>query len=207
MANLKEPSFLINPDFSLTAGNISVQWHEVGQTTLNAEAVYMPPEMIFSYKKKPVVLIIWNDPVIDIIYTPETDFGCRGIQSWLRTHLRDIISEKAKLILPQRVEYWLKEKGLECKCKGTIIKKLRKYRLGQCTFDNIIELPPMLLIFKTEWLDGVILHEMAHFTHKHHRKSFRNKLTELLGQDSNLAKVKDDIALAPYYAYYQYLMK
>lgn len=79
--------------------------------------------------------------------------------------------------------------------------------MGQCTFDNIIELPPMLLIFKTEWLDGVILHEMAHFTHKHHRKSFWNKLTELLGQGSNLAKVKDDIALAPYYAYYQYLMK
>lgn len=93
MANLKEPSFLINPDFSLTAGNISVQWHEVGQTTLNAEAAYTPPEMVFTYRNKPVVLIIWNDPVIDIIYTPNTNFGARGIQEWLRNHIKDIITE------------------------------------------------------------------------------------------------------------------
>ena len=207
MANVKEPKFLINPNFRLTTKHIVVQWHQVDQAALDAEAAYMPPEMTFSYRKKPVVLIIWNDPVIDIIYTAETDFGCRGIQSWLRTHIRDIITEKAKIVLPQRLRYWLKEKGLESKSRGVVIKKLRKNILGYCTGYNSIALSPMLLIFKQEWCDGVILHEMAHFTHKHHRKSFWNKLSELLGEDSNLAKVKDDIAIAPYYAYYQYLMK
>ncbi len=207
MANLKQPSFLINPNFRLTTKHITVQWHEVGQTSLNAEAVYMPPDIVFSHKKQPAVLIIWNDPVIDIIYTSNTDFSCHGIQSWLRIHIRDIITEKAKIVLPQRVGYWLKEKGMDKTCKGVVIKKLRKNILGQCTFNNIIHLPPMLLIFKTEWLDGVILHEMAHFRHKHHRKSFWNHLSQLLGKDSQLAKAKDFIALAPYYAYYQYLMK
>ncbi len=207
MANVKGPKYLINPNFRLTTKHIVVQWHQVDQAALNAEAAYMPAEMTFSYRKKPVVLIIWNDPVIDIIYTAETDFGCRGIQSWLRTHIRDIITEKAKIVLPQRLRYWLKEKGLESKSRGCVIKKLRKNVLGYCTFYNSIALPPMLLIFKQEWCDGVILHEMAHFTHKHHRKSFWNKLTELLGQDSNLVNVKHDIAIAPYYEYYQYLMK
>lgn len=126
MANVKGPKFLINPNFRLTTKHIVVQWHQVDQTALDAEAAYMPPEMIFSYRKKPVVLIIWNDPVIDIIYTAETDFGCRGIQSWLRIHIRDIITEKAKIVLPQRLRYWLKEKGLESKSRGVVIKKLRK---------------------------------------------------------------------------------
>lgn len=89
MENRIEPTSLINPDFSLTAEHISVQWHEVG----HAESVYMPPEMVFTYRNKPVVLIIWNDPVIDIIYTPNTNFGARGIQEWLRNHIKDIITE------------------------------------------------------------------------------------------------------------------
>lgn len=93
MENRIEPTSLINPDFSLTAEHISVQWHEVGQTTLTAESVYMPPEMVFTYRNKPVVLIIWNDPVIDIIHTPNTNFGARGIQEWLRNHIKDIITE------------------------------------------------------------------------------------------------------------------
>ncbi len=93
MENRIEPTSLINPDFNLIAENISMQWYELGQTTLNAQADYTPPEMVFTYRRKPMALIIWNAPIIDIIYTPETNFDCRSIQSWLRKHIQDIMAE------------------------------------------------------------------------------------------------------------------
>ena len=48
---------------------------------------------------------------------------------------------------------------------------------------------------------------MAHYRYKHHRKTFWNFLSELIGEDSKMAKVKDDIAMSPYYNYYLYLTK
>lgn len=79
------------------------------------------------------------------------------------------------------------------------------------TFHNHITLQPFLVIFRQEWMDGVILHEMAHYKHKHHRKSFWNFLSTLLGKDSEIENVnenvKNDIALSPYYEYYLYLTK
>ena len=68
-------------------------------------------------------------------------------------------------------------------------------------------LQPFLVIFKEEWMDGVILHEIAHYKYKHHRKSFWDFLSKLIGEDSKIANVKHDIALSPYYGYYIYLTK
>lgn len=55
--------------------------------------------------------------------------------------------------------------------------------------------------------DGVILHEMAHYKYKHHRKLFWDHLSALLGGDAGLARAKDFIAMSPYYDYYLYLTK
>ena len=56
-------------------------------------------------------------------------------------------------------------------------------------------------------MDGVIPHEVAHYKYKHHRKPFWDFLSELIGDDSKMAKVKDNIAMSPYYNYYLYLTK
>lgn len=93
MENRIEPTTFINPDFNLSSQPISIQWHEVGPTTINAQAVYTPSEMVFIYRRKPMALIIWNDPIVDIIYTPETNFESQKIQSWLRKHIQDIMAE------------------------------------------------------------------------------------------------------------------
>lgn len=66
---------------------------------------------------------------------------------------------------------------------------------------------PYNRFFKQEWTDGVILHEMAHYKCKHHRKSFWTFLSTLIGEDSKMVKAKDDIAMSPYYNYYLYLTK
>lgn len=110
--------------------------------------------------------------------------------------MRDIILRIAKEVLPARVKYWENMKGLYG--TGVTVKRLWKNILGQCSFSNHISLQPFLVIFKQEWADGVILHEMAHYKYKHHRKSFWDFLSTLIGEDSKLAKVKDDIAMSPH---------
>ena len=97
---------------------------------------------------------------------------------------------------PQRIERY------RCHCIT-----IKKNTLGQCSFSNHITLQPFLVIFKQEWMDRVILHEIAHYKYKHHRKPFWDFLSELIGDDSKKAMVKDNTAMSPYYNYYLYLTK
>lgn len=203
---MKEPTFKINPRFRLTTKHLSVVWHCVDRLTAECEAaIEISDRFIYKDKAKVELLAQYHDGILDMIYHDSTDFETKKIQKWLRELLRDIILRIAQVILPARVKYWENMKGIQG--TGVTVKRLRKNVLGQCTYSNHITLQPFLVIFKQEWADGVILHEMAHYKYKHHRKSFWNFLSTLIGKDSKLAKVKDDIELSPYYNYYLYLMK
>lgn len=206
MANMKEPTFKINPNFRLTTKHLSVVWHLVDRYTLQCEAsVAMPGRYIFISPAGIEMMAQYHDGVIDLVYNRLTPFESRKAQKWLRELLRDTIMLVAKEVLPARVKYWEDIKGIHG--TGVTVKRLRKNVLGQCSFCNHVYLQPFLVIFKQEWMDGVILHEMAHYKHKHHRKAFWNYLSTLLGTDSMAADAKNDIALSPYYAYYLYLTK
>ena len=203
---MKEPTFKINPRFRLTTKHLSVFWHCVDRCTLECEAaIMMSDRFVYQDKIGVELLVQYHDGVLDMIYCDTTDFETKRIQKWLQELLRDIILRVAREVLPARVEYWENMKGLHG--TGVTIKRLRKNVLGYCTFNNHIALEPFLVILKQEWMDGVILHEMAHYKYKHHRKSFWDFLSTLIGADSNMAKVKDDIAMSPYYNYYIYLTK
>lgn len=90
---------------------------------------------------------------------------------------------------------------------GVTVKRLRRNILCYCIFGNDIVLQPVFVRFKREWTEGVILYETAHYKYKHHRKSIREYLSALIGDDSGLAESKYAIALSPYYEYYLYLTK
>lgn len=206
MGSVKEPTFKINPNFRLTTKYLSVAWYCVDKVTLECEATLnIPDRFVFRFKQSAQILVQFHNGIIDMIYSPETDFQPKPIQKWLRELFRDLILRVAKDVLPKRVKYWENQKGLHG--TGVTVKRLRKNILGYCTFHNHIALQPFLVIFKQEWMDGVILHEMAHYKYKHHRKPFWNYLSTLLGKDSKLANAKNDIALSPYYNYYLYLTK
>ena len=197
MGGVKEPTFKINPRFRLTTKHLSVVWHCVNKFTLECEAAMeIPDRFVFHDKNAVELLVQYHDGILDIIYHDSTDFETRKIQKWLRELMRDTILRIAKVVLPDRVKYWENMKGLHG--SGVTIKRLR---------NNHIALQPFLVIFKQEWTDGVILHEMAHYKYKHHRKSFWNYLSTLIGEDSKMGKAKDDIAMSPYYNYYLYLTK
>ena len=79
--------------------------------------------------------------------------------------------------------------------------------MGCCNSYNDITLMPGLIIMPQPLIDSVILHEMAHYKHKHHRKSFWNFLSQLLGEDAEMQKRAMDIALSKYWLQMKYLMK
>lgn len=206
MANIKQPTFKINPKFRLTTKHLTVVWHLVDAETLKCESsISVPDRYVYSVKGDVAILVQYHDGILDMIYHHKTNFEDRKIQKWLREIMRDTILKIAKVILPERVKYWENLKGLHG--TGVSVKRLRKSILGQCSFHNHITLQSFLVIFKQEWMDGVILHEMAHYKYKHHRKSYWDFLSTLIGKDSKLAKVKDDINMSPYYEYYLYLTK
>ncbi len=203
---MKEPTFKINPRFRLTTKYLSVVWHCIDKITVECEAAMkISDRFVFQDKGCVDLLAQYHDGVLDMIYHDATDFETKKIQKWLRELMRDTILRVAKVILPARVKYWENMKGLHD--TGVTVKRLRKNVLGQCSYSNHITLQPFLVIFKQDWADGVILHEMAHYKYKHHRKSFWDFLSTLIGKDSELTKVKDDIAMSPYYNYYLYLTK
>ena len=206
MGGVRDPTFKINPRFRLTPHHLPVVWHCVDKLTLECEAAMNVPDRFVCHDKNGVGLLVqYHEGLLDMIYHDATDFETKKIQKWLRELMHDTILRIAKEVLPARVKYWENMKGLYG--TGVTVKRLRKNILGQCSFSNHISLQPFLVIFKQEWADGVILHEMAHYKYKHHRKSFWDFLSTLIGEDSKLAKVKDDIAMSPYYNYYLYLTK
>lgn len=202
MGSVKGPAFLINPNFRLKTKHLSVSWHLVDAYILLCEASITMQDR-YSYKSD--IVAQYHDGTIDIVYHLGTDFNSKKTQKWLRELFRDLIMRVAKEILPARVRYWENLKNLHG--TGVTVRRLRKNILGQCSHSNHITLQPFLVIFKQEWMDGVILHEMAHYKYKHHRKSFWDFLSSLIGEDSQLADAKNDIAISPYYNYYLYLTK
>ena len=140
-----------------------------------------------------------------ILYHESQQFENLRLQKWLRENIRDTITARASIALPKRL-HDLEEKH-QLYAQSVTVKKLRKGILGQCTFDNHICLSPLIVIFPPALMDETILHEMAHIKHHHHRKSFWNYLSTLLGSDAREKKILYDIAISKYWPLYTFLMK
>ena len=77
--------------------------------------------------------------------------------------------KKANSYLPERVNYWSKVTGLvPSYVKITSAKK----RYGSCNGNNGICFSYRLMMFPTEAIDYVIIHELAHIKHKNHSSLF-----------------------------------
>lgn len=127
------------------------------------------------------------------------------LQKWLRETIRDHIVLRAKDVLPKRLQELESLHGLHS--NGVSVKKLRKGILGQCTHSNYIYLSPIIAIFPNRLMDVVILHEMAHMKHHHHRKSFWDYLSVLIGEDAKRQNEIQDIAVSKYWDFYVFLMR
>ena len=202
-----EPLFWINPNFMLQFPYFSIKWHKVDHQVLLQEALLESKEkMLYQTKKNLMMIVLRNDHSgLDLIYSDFTQFDNLSLQSWLRINIRDKIIKRANEVLPQRFHEIEAVKHI--KAKGVRVKKLRKGVLGQCNSFKIISLSPVLVIFPIDFLDMVILHEMAHLKYMHHRKTFWAYLSVLINDDAKQQNDLRDIVLSKYIELYEFLMK
>lgn len=203
----KEPQFWINPNFRLNSHHFHFAWFKADMTVLRQEAMIMSEERkVYQTNTQCVVCMTKPDhSSLDIVYADNTKFDNLRLQKWLRETIRDEIIQRAQIVLPSR----LRELERKHKLFGNrvLVKKLRGNIMGCCSVYNDISLIPGLIIMPQVLIDSVILHEMAHYKHKHHRKSFWNFLSQLLVEDAKTQKEAMDIVLSKYWLQIKFLMK
>lgn len=87
----------------------------------------------------------------------------------LGTDELELLKQKAKEILPQKVEFYSSLMGLT----PTSIKiTSAKTRFGSCSGKNSICFSCRLMRYPEAAIDYVVVHELAHIKHKNHGKSF-----------------------------------
>ena len=79
------------------------------------------------------------------------------------------LMQKAKEILPKRVEYYGKIMNLY---PQAVKINLAKTRFGSCSGCNNINFSAFLMMFPIEAVDYVVVHELAHIKYKNHQKEF-----------------------------------
>ena len=203
----KEPQFWINPNFRLNSPHFRFAWFKADMTVLRQEAMIMSVERkVYQTSTQCVVCVITPDhSSLDIVYADKTKFDNLRLQKWLRETIRDEITARAKIVLPSRLRELERKNNLYG--NRVFVKKLRGNTMGCCSVYNDISLIPGLIIMPQALIDSVILHEMAHYKYKHHRKSFWNFLSQLLGEDAKTQKGAMDTVLSKYWLQIKYLMK
>lgn len=203
----REPQFWINPNFRLNSPHFRFAWFKADMTVLRQEAMIKSVERkVYQTSTQCVVCMITpNHSSLDIVYADKTKFDNLRLQKWLREIIRDEIILRAKIVLPPRLRELEQKYNLHG--NRVFIKKLRGNIMGCCSVYNDISLIPGLIIMPQALIDSVILHEMAHYKHKHHRKSFWNFLSQLLGEDARTQKEAMDIVLSKYWLQIKFLMK
>ena len=198
--------YLINPSLRMSSPYLQVRWHIIGQELLRHEALFATPErQVYTVGGKCEVMCEASEKFLDLYYAFSTDFNRLRIQQWLRRQLRDFIVRTAEQALPARLHELERQKNLYC--KRVTVRKLRKNVLGLCSHNGEITLPPKLVLFPQRMSDAVMLHEMAHLRHHHHRKSFWQFLSVLLGEDATAEKMKNDLAYIEKHSMIEFLLK
>lgn len=115
-------------------------------------------------------------------------------QDWIEKHLekqrlrfenyrepteeeKQVLIEKAKQLLPQRVAYYAAIMGVEP--TGITITGAQK-RFGSCSGKNRICFSWRLMEYPSEAIDYVVVHELAHIVHKNHGQAFYTLIESIL---------------------------
>ena len=85
--------------------------------------------------------------------------------------------EMAQEYLPQRVQYF--EEKMQLQCKSLCYRKMRR-RWGSCSSDGVITFNTNLLKRDKNFIDEVIVHELAHLVHFNHSQAFHQLVAKYL---------------------------
>lgn len=87
----------------------------------------------------------------------------------IKTELTLWYKKQARKVFQERVNLWAGRMGLQA---GRVIITAPKRRWGSCSAKNEIRLNWRLIMAPLDVLDYVIVHELAHITHKNHGPRF-----------------------------------
>ena len=79
------------------------------------------------------------------------------------------LSEKAKLIIPERVKYYAPKIGVTY---NRITIRCQRTRWGSCSSKGNLNFNCLLALFPTEVIDSVVVHELCHRKHMNHSPQF-----------------------------------
>ena len=89
----------------------------------------------------------------------------------------EILKEKARAIIPEKVDFWSKTTGLTP--SGIRITTARK-RFGSCSGTNSLCFSCFLMQYPEEAIDLVVVHELCHIREKNHGPAFYALLAQHL---------------------------
>lgn len=199
------PAYTINPNFRLRTNHLMVEWIMIDRFTLLMDLPQHEAASVYRKGGNTVVCRRYGNS-LHFVYAGIAGWENRLLQKWLRDKLKEYIIDRANMVLPQRMRELENRHSLYA--RKVMVRKLRKGVLGQCrTGDKTIILSPGIVLLPQGNMDSVILHEMAHLRFPHHRKTFWNFLTTLLGEDSVSQKVKMDAMMRKFYGYSDFLLR
>jgi len=118
-----------------------------------------------------------DDGVINF-YCPENEYiESEFAQKCIRKSIDKALKLEAEEYLPGRLDYWSKKTGL--KYNGLKLNNAKRH-WGMCMGDNLIKLNIQLMKIPNEFIDYVILHELAHIKEKNHSPKFYAVLEKLI---------------------------
>ncbi|MEE0980838.1 MAG: SprT family zinc-dependent metalloprotease [Acutalibacteraceae bacterium] len=96
------------------------------------------------------------------------------------------LKRSAKILLPERVNYYSKIMGVEP--TGIKITSAQK-RFGSCSTKNSICFSYLLMLYPQEAIDYVVVHELAHIRFHNHSKDFYGFIESVLPDYRNREKL------------------
>ena len=204
---VKKLPFIINPNLRSHSPNFKIGWHMIEFKILQTGASFRSAgRQTLYYNQKCEIIVQYNQGQLDLIISNQTNWNTLKLQRWMRMVIRDSIIKRAEEVLPMRLHHWEQMKKLYAS-KVMVSPKLRKNVMVNCSVKKEIRLAPIIILFPQNYLDEVILHEMAHLKHMHHRKSFWEYLSVLLGKDAKQSQKESCLFLGKYAELFYFIMK
>ena len=119
-----------------------------------------------------------EDEQVQLLCPEETDFADARLQEWLRKVATEAMRQRAKEVLPLRLEMLARAHGLtysEVKVNSSA------GRWGSCSGRGSINLSLYLVRLPLHLIDYVLLHELAHTREMNHGPRFWQLLNRLTG--------------------------
>ena len=90
-------------------------------------------------------------------------------ENTFQKHIDTFYKNEAKKYIPEHVEKWAETMGVKPKAIGF---RKAKRQWGSCSANNTLSFNTMMMKLPLDVIQYIIVHELAHITHKHHQKAF-----------------------------------